>query len=151
MCNSSIYSIQGGNKFFSFSENELSDLQQRFANAQPFPYLVIDDFLSEDLAHRMLTEFPDIHSRKHWIYYRHYNENKLGLNNPKNIPSSILSFIEILNGEKFLRHLETLTGINNLIADKSIEAGGVHVAEKGGYLNIHADFSSHPKIEKWER
>ena len=46
--------------------------------------------------------------------------------------------------------LEELTGIKNLIADKTLYGGGLHQVERGGKLDIHADFNIHKKF-KWHR
>jgi len=138
-------------RVFSYTHSELTALQQFFAQAQPFSHIVIDDFLNEDIAIKLYEDFPDVNADKHWIYYRHFNENKLGLNKIDNLPKSIVSFIEMMNDNKFVSLLEQLTNIPGLIPDKTIEAGGIHVAQQGGFLNIHADFSSHPKIKTWER
>jgi len=44
-----------------------------------------------------------------------------------------------------------LTGINNLQKDDHLEGGGIHQSTKGGYLNIHADFTVHPHHRHWQR
>ena len=52
-------------------------------------------------------------------------------------------FIQYLNSNAFLGFLEELTGISKLIADETLEGGGLHQIDSGGYLKIHADFNKH--------
>ena len=45
------------------------------------------------------------------------------------------------NSAPFLRFLERLTGIDQLIPDPYFIGGGLHQIVPGGKLGIHADFS----------
>ena len=59
--------------------------------------------------------------------------------------------IKALNSKAFLQRLEEITGIENLISDPELGSGGVHRSTRGGYLNIHADFTVHPYKKNWHR
>ena len=50
-----------------------------------------------------------------------------------------------------MQRLEEITGIENLISDPELGSGGVHRSTRGGYLNIHADFTVHPYKKNWHR
>jgi len=56
-----------------------------------------------------------------------------------------------LNSPRFVAFLTAVTGIPDLLADDSLEGGGLHRSVKGGYLNIHADFTVHPRHRHWRR
>ena len=43
----------------------------------------------------------------------------------------------------FLKFLEELTGITNLISDPSFRGGGLHSIYRGGKLGVHVDFNKH--------
>ena len=47
--------------------------------------------------------------------------------------------------------LEKITGIDSLIPDCDLGSGGVHRSTRGGFLNIHADFTVHPYKKNWHR
>jgi hypothetical protein len=47
--------------------------------------------------------------------------------------------------------LSELTGIAGLEADRGLEGGGLHQTERGGFLNIHADFTHHHRRPGWRR
>jgi hypothetical protein len=49
--------------------------------------------------------------------------------------------INELNSAVFLRFLEELTGIEALLPDPHLAGGGLHQIERGGFLNVHADFN----------
>ena len=57
---------------------------------------------------------------------------------------------DFLNSDKFLKSLETLTGIKNLISDKTLYGGGLHQIKRGGKSDIHADFNMHKQFG-WHR
>ena len=50
-----------------------------------------------------------------------------------------------LNSSLFLKFLEELSGITNLISDSSFRGGGLHYFYRGGKLGIHADFNKHER------
>lgn len=123
---------------------------ETFNDANPFPHFVIDNFLSDSLANKINKTFPKVKSSE-WINYIHYNENKFGLNKIEALPQSISDLITYLNSSDFLKYLSVITGIQNLVSDPNLEGAGLHQSLKGGFLNIHSDFSSHPHHSNWKR
>lgn len=51
----------------------------------------------------------------------------------------------------FVKFLEKLTGIENLIADPHYRGSGIHQTLPGGFLNIHADFNRYIKYDMHRR
>ena len=49
-----------------------------------------------------------------------------------------------------MKKLETLTGIQGLMADPMLEGGGMHRIDSGGKLSVHADYNKHPS-NPWYR
>ncbi|HCR85589.1 MAG TPA: proline hydroxylase [Alphaproteobacteria bacterium] len=130
--------------------NEAADINSQYSQAEEFPHIVIDNFLNEGVLDEALKKFPAI-DNDGWIHYQHYNENKGGLNKRDYIPDELLKIIDELNSEKFVSLLREITGIKNLFPDTSLEGGGIHQIRKGGFLNIHADFTTHPHNKLWKR
>ena len=60
------------------------------------------------------------------------------------LPLVIRALIQELNSGYFVRSLEKLKGIPELLADAKLVGGGVHMIERGGKLSVHVDFSHHP-------
>lgn len=131
-------------------ENNLADDSGNYASAEIFPHIIFEDFVNGDILDKALRDFPQI-SDQGWIHYIHYNEIKGGLNKRDMIPPSLLAIIDELNSSRFISYLEKLTGIKNLIPDHGLEGGGLHQIKRGGFLNIHADFSAHPHHRMWRR
>jgi len=98
-----------------------------------------------------IAEFNKLNETDGWINYKHYNENKRGLNKLDLLPATIKSTINELNSPEFLEFLSKLTGIKDLQKDDGLEGGGIHQSTRGGYLNIHADFTVHPHHRNWQR
>lgn len=130
--------------------NALPEMKARYQAAPVFPHIAIDDFLDTDHLRRAAADFPAI-SGEGWIHYQHVNEDKGGLNKRDLIPLRLLAIIDRLNSPDFVAWLSELTGIPDLIPDPTLEGGGLHQIERGGFLNIHADFTVHPHHRLWRR
>ncbi len=128
----------------------LPELAPAYRGAEPFPHLVLDDFLAEPAAERLRREFPSVTDGE-WIHYRHVNESKYGKRDRAALGPSLGAAVDALNGPRFVAFLERLTGIEGLLADPSLEGGGLHQSERGGFLNLHADFTVHPHRRTWRR
>jgi len=137
---------------FDFKKWNSSVLEysQKYKNAKPYPHIVLDDFLEQWAADKALSEFPAVKDEG-WIHYVHVNEKKHGLNKMDLLPPFIRKVINELNTTEFVSYLSKLTGIDKLLADDQLEGGGLHQSMRGGYLNIHADFTVHPHKRNWRR
>lgn len=122
----------------------------KYQAANPYPHIQFDHFLNDGAAKEAMESFPKV-GGEGWINYIHVNENKHGLNKMDRIPTYLQEVIKTLNSEKFVEALSKLTGIDGLKADPSLEGGGLHQSQRGGYLNIHADFTVHPHKRNWRR
>jgi Rps23 Pro-64 3,4-dihydroxylase Tpa1-like proline 4-hydroxylase len=126
------------------------DTSTKFRQAEEFPHVVINNFLNTEVIEKCYAEFPKL-ADEHWVNYLHYNEKKYGLPKLERIPGTLRQVIEYLNSASFVKMLEHATGINGLIADNSLEGAGLHQIPKGGFLNLHADFTVHPHHRNWRR
>jgi len=126
------------------------DLREKYIHNSPYPHIAIDNFLNAEIIEKVLADFPAVHDQG-WIHYLHFNERKHGLNKKDLLPDSAKSLISELNSPDFIAFLEKITGIPNLKADDSMEGGGLHQSVRGGFLNIHADFTVHPHKKHWQR
>lgn len=128
----------------------LPQWRDSYLSAEEFPHIAIDDFLTQSVINKAIAEFPPIRDEG-WIHYIHYNEKKGGLNRRELIPTPLREIIDALNSPEFVAWLSQMTGIDKLIADVALEGGGLHQIERGGFLNIHADFTTHPHHRLWRR
>jgi len=129
---------------------EIDRLCKEFATAEPYHHVVINRFLDESWVRTALADFPKADSGE-WIHYFHVNERKLGRNKLELIPPTLAAIIRELNAPAFVALLEKITGIHGLVADPTLEGGGLHQTMRGGFLNVHTDFSVHPHRQHWKR
>lgn len=117
----------------------------------PYPVWIIDDFLPENLANKVLENWPK--ENEGW------NSGHSVINGKKNIleqgmkalssltfmPEFYKEFIKDLNSEKNMKLYEEITGIKDLIFDKHFRWSGLREMEPGGYQLIHSDARQHPE------
>ena len=106
-------------------DDQLDELAGRYQKGDPFPHIFLDNFHEEDVLREVLKEFPSPRD-KAWIKYRHFNENKTGLNKRSQFPEAIGKVIDDFNSPRFVEFLSRLTGIAGLMPDPSLEGGGMH-------------------------
>lgn len=116
-----------------------------YAQAQPFPHIVIDNFLPEDILDRVLEEFPDP-QKIAWKTFDNSAEKKLASTSELQMGENTRLLLQQLNSSTFISFLEKLTGIDGIIPDPHFVGGGLHQIEKGGYLKIHVDFNRHKRM-----
>lgn len=136
--------------WFDEVHTRLSAASGAMSTASPFPHVVLDDFLPATIAEACADAFPtpDTHD---WIHYSHFNSAKWGLTDLTKIPSPLDDVIRSLNSPQFLRSLSAASGIDDLLADPDLSGGGLHMTGRGGFLNVHTDFTSHPTNRNWRR
>ena len=130
--------------------SNLDTLAEQYRSAQPYPHIHLVDFLNDDVMQSVVDAFPKP-GDTNWTNYKHYNENKLGKNDRNQFPSAIGELIDELNSDPFVEWLSKITSIEGLMADPMLEGGGMHQTERGGFLNIHADFTMHHYHKNWHR
>ena len=120
-----------------------------YRNKDPFPHIIVDNFLKEEIAQKCSEDFELI--KNGWIEYKHYNQNKRGNKDFINQNFLISSVTKFLNSDNFLKVLEDLTSYKEIISDPSLDGGGLHEIKNGGYLNIHTDFQNHTNYTNYKR
>jgi len=128
------------------------DLAAGFGAAEPYPHVVVDEFLREDAARELARVFPGPDDPVAWDHYAAPGlEVKLGCGREERLPAPIRHAIHELNSGPFIRFLEELTGIDHLLPDPHLSGGGIHLSRQGGHLGVHADFNWHEKLQAHRR
>ncbi len=125
-------------------------LGRQFRDNKPYPHLHLKQFLDPQIAVEMAREFPGLETDA-WTRYKHQNENKVGLTKRSQFPALLGEVVDELNSAAFVSWLSQVTGIPSLLADDSLEGGGLHQSGPGGFLNVHTDFSFHHYHKDWHR
>lgn len=117
-----------------------SELQTEFRQAKPFRHVAIDHFLDADDCDALLRDFP--------VFDAKGATNELGLVGRKAVVEHVTdispfyrTFYKYINSEPFLAAMSELTGIADLIADKTLFGGGTHNNLSGQGLDVHIDFN----------
>ena len=140
---------------FSFRLDHLQDKlandAARYAAASPFPHVELDDFLRPDVLAQAIAEFPKPEAIRDWRRLTDKDDQgrpavlqKLGYSNELEFGPALRRLVYELNSSHFLRYLERLTGIPNLIPDPHMAGGGLHQYLPGAVLRVHADFNRLP-------
>ncbi len=142
-----------------FDNNYYSRLAKRksstYKKNKPFPHISLKNFLDIKIANLLYKKFPNYNSKK-WINYKSYGRNKntnfkKSIDNEMLLPIELRAFLKEVNSRQFILFLETLTGIDGLIADPYFMGGGCHIAKENGFLNVHKDFNWHHKLQLHRR
>jgi Rps23 Pro-64 3,4-dihydroxylase Tpa1-like proline 4-hydroxylase len=143
-------SSESTTQLFQFDREQLGALAERhresYASGTPYPHIVMDDFLPEEVLDEILTEFPDPRGAD-WFAFDSPNERKLATKDDSTMGPATRRLLAELNSSAFVDFLERLTGIEGLIPDPHFVGGGLHQIESGGHLKVHADFNRHPRTE----
>lgn len=109
-------------------------------------YKVIDNFLDKEVAEKISDEFPDYNS-KFWVDYNNPIENKkLTPSWQEFLPVSYQTFFSLCS-PSFVKQVQEMMGIKTLYPDYGLHGGGYHIHKTGGKLNLHKDYSIHPKLK----
>lgn len=112
----------------------------------PFDYYVIDNFLEESEAIQLSNEFIPFES-DHWFNYNNPLEVKKTLNDWYYFPETTYKFFSKLNSKFFIENLQKITNTDKLYPDIGLHGAGWHIHGNGGKLNVHLDYSIHPKLK----
>lgn len=124
---------------------ERDSLRSAYEAAKPYSHVVMDGFFDEVLLDRIVTDFPRRDSRD-WINYDTPHETKQTSRGIAGLsPFTQLLFLQLCS-ESFLQHIRYITGFSDLVMDPIFHGGGLHESVRGGWLNIHADWTKHPAL-----
>lgn len=134
---------------FYFDRDRLTaladELHDEFVGGDPFPHVMIDDFVERAWLDEVLAEFPEPNDTN-WHRFAKATEVKLALEDTSVMGPATRHLLAEFNGQVFMRFLEQLTGIKGLVADHTYSGGGLHQIRSGGFLRIHADFNRHNEL-----
>lgn len=131
----------------------LQEWQKSYSTADPFPHIVIDNFLAapvfEALVEQMPTGAQEMRRKPRSAALDDGRPAQLGKRNfaEGEVEPLLQLLFWQLNSGTFLSWLERLTGIKKLIADPQLRGAGIHMTERGGLLRVHADFNRHPMYD----
>lgn len=133
--------LANGFKLDSAQAREIGEtLSSEYCFAEPFPHIVLDNFLPDELAQRLLEHFPSERLKSDVVFDMGY----AGLHKRQILPAECDDFcrraFDFFNSQPFVEFLEGISSIQGLLPDPHFAGGGFHETGTGGKLGIHADF-----------
>ena len=135
---------------FADISSAFSEVSVTYRERSPFPHAVFPGLLSLESLCEVAAEFP----RPSSMQGRFNNQSefeKFTEQRWDRFGSATRKAVADFQSGCFVSLLETLTGIEGLIADPHLDGGGLHMTGTGGYLKIHADFNRHPRLNLHRR
>jgi hypothetical protein len=119
---------------------ELADL---YNGGAPFPHIVIDDFLPDEILDMTLRSFDKIKINEDSMVFDRPQERFKISYQPDAMDDDLRLLFYSFNSRPFIKILENITGIKGLIPDPYFLGAGIHEIKQGGHLSVHADFNHH--------
>lgn len=126
-------------------------LSESYCFAEPFPHLVVDDFLPESLARAALEHFPRQRLDSDVNFEMGYAGQHKRQIMPEECDATARQLFHFFNSRPMIEFLEGLTAIQGLIPDPYFTGGGYHETARGGKLGIHADFRINEQLHLQRR
>lgn len=109
----------------------------------PFPHLIVDDALPTDFLHGLSREIDGL---KSWFRYDSPLEKKNVCNRWDEFGPYLYSYFTAMLSMTTTNDIAAVFGIPGLVPDVGLHGGGVHMSGNGDKLNVHQDYSIHPKL-----
>lgn len=133
-------------KEYTALQLERHNLEREFyRNNTPFPHIVIDDFLTDELATKIIENFPSA-SEMSANRFQKYEKKIATSPADDGFPAKLLNVLYALNSHEMINFLEKLTGITGILPDPNFLGAGLQQTMRGGKLGVHVDFNKHKKL-----
>ena len=128
---------------------EPAALAEKYRTADPFPHVMVDDFLPEERVRAVMREIEAARIDPEAPGYGWFGKRRAS--ELEQFPPLTRELVEELNSPDIIQWLEQVTGIQGLHPDPYLEGGGIHQTPTGGYLKIHTDFNWHRRLQMHRR
>lgn len=126
-------------------------LSAEYRFAEPFPHIVLDNFLPASLVAGLRAHFPMQPLKSDVVHEQGYAGHHKRQILPADSDEFCRRAFDFFNSSPFLGFLEGLSSIQGLLPDPYFEGGGFHEIASGGKLGIHADFRINDKLHLHRR
>ncbi|MGC4005834.1 MAG: 2OG-Fe(II) oxygenase [Pirellulales bacterium] len=128
-------------------------LRDKVCASKPVPNFCIDGFLEPEFAREVAETFPSYEyaMRNGKTHETKFEHGKYQLTDVSVFPAPIAKLNEVLASQPFLDALSTTMDIPRLLADPTLEGGGLHQTGPRGKLGVHVDFNYHEQLRLHRR
>jgi 2-oxoglutarate-Fe(II)-dependent oxygenase superfamily protein len=134
-------------------DSVLGELRVQFQTAEPFPWIVLENFLTRNFVDRLVADFPQ--PGPDYAKYCLGDDGQIGPNyanpNPQEFPAAFRLLDSLISGDGFSSLLSKITGIPDLEYDPDYFGGGIRESQSQVFLPPHIDFNHHPRTMSHRR
>ena len=122
---------------------DVQSLAKAFRAQQPYPSVIIDDFLDRDFVREVARSYPDFSAAEAQDrQFKAVNEKrKIEITNSELFPTPVKRLADYCASQEFRNVLSEITGVRNLLWDPTFTGGGMHQTASHGLLDVHVDFN----------
>lgn len=131
------------------SQEKIEQLKQEFNSAKPCKHVVLPNFLEEEFATSLYENFPKMDVLK--VKRKSINENKNEDYHFERFHPDFSKIKAALAHPDFIKNVEYITGLNDLVTTNDALGAGVHQGANGSYVDIHIDSNYNAKENLWRR
>lgn len=137
-------------RFREYGDSDVEALAGSFRAADPFPHVVIPDFIRLTPA-EVLPAFPDPDAPGWRLHLNAYEAEKATFSNLELMPEPLASMVRELNSPAYLQFLERVTEITALLPDPYLQGAGLHRTGPGGVCAPHTDGQLNERLSIFRR
>ena len=130
-------------------DGKVEELKKEFDNAHPCKYVVLPNFLTEELATSLYENFPKIDTLN--VKRKSLNENKSEDYHFERFHSDFTTLKNVVSSKEMYVFMEAITGIKGLCTTDDSLGSGVHQGQNGSYVDVHIDVNYNPDKNLWRR
>jgi Rps23 Pro-64 3,4-dihydroxylase Tpa1-like proline 4-hydroxylase len=124
----------------ALSENSVNVFTLNRDRECSFRYIIVDNFLPKNIHNDLLSEV-DLLEGRGWKKRSSFRESKWNFDTNILSAGAVEDTLELLSNPAIVSRAEDLFGIEELIPDKSLYAGGISLMKSGDFLYPHVDNS----------
>jgi len=119
------------------SQEKIEQLKQNYNTAKTCKYIVLPNFLTEELATTLYENFPKIDTLN--VKRKSINENKSEDYHFDRFHPAFSDLKKVVGSPEMYQFMETITGIEGLRTTDDSLGSGVHQGQNGSYVDVHSD------------
>lgn len=116
---------------------------ETFRNNKPFPHIVFEGLFSPELLELIYAEFDGM-KWSDWRRYDTTHERKRSTVPNTRLGHAAQLYFNTIHSNVFVEFLQNVAGIESLLPDPTLSAGGLHEIPTGGRFSMHLDYNKHP-------
>jgi Rps23 Pro-64 3,4-dihydroxylase Tpa1-like proline 4-hydroxylase len=132
-----------------FSNQQIQSYREEYQRSKPYHHVMIDNFLSEEIARKLSQSFPKDELFNH--PKKDIHENKLEGDRFDLYPDIFSALKTEIAKPQFSAFIEAITGIKGTFITDDVYGVGIQKGKKGSFEDVHIDFNIHPEKDVQHR